>query len=468
MSDISRRIKTARGGPHALRLESPATAPDSLIHELEAIADSDAGLDGPISKHFLLAGFTSADLALGPECNSVTCEEEWYRAVLAWDQAARPGEPGFWAESGPAPSIADRVIVCLHALSMPAGGAAQSYFPGAGERAQLVLNELLLSHPVLMHPRIRVRVRSLDGKTTETTSLAHAICTSTHGHLPRFSDWPAGAAPLDRLAAFANHPVTRLGLTTSQLTHRGQLKAAQFRTPIHAGYQFERELGAVIGNLVSLWELGRLADPGSKAGIFLDAWSAIDVGPGAGVLAPYLTSAMARLCGIGGSSTGNGPGPAWGAVDPDFIGLMRAQSMDSRALVAQGFSSLVESVVLGDMVAQQGPVHRSADEVEKHFVALAHLLVDTKLSTDLVSAARWIREQVQCEPETEVSAALGFIRTLRKHDLDFVDPAQPLGPGWVQALEIDRTERLMIEVIGSVTATGPAPSTRHRVSRAGL
>jgi len=470
-------LRDVTSGRHPIRFEPPSTVPDSLIFELARLSRAPYVRDLSVRDQFVDQEFTDADMVIGPECNDKTCDSVWTRNVLALEPTTGPGLPGYWVSERPVPTIADRVIVYLHALSMSEPEASDLYFPGVQVKAQRELNELLLDYPVLMHPRVRARVRTPDGKTTGTCSVAHAICISRAGHLPRISDWPVGAAPLDRLASFANHTVTRMGLTTPSIFHRGQIQALKSRSPVNAAALYPREASSVVGLLASLGDLGHLAQPDSKLGLYLDSWSAIDVGTGA----KSLPSALADAFIVASDSN------ARTEDSVDFTALLKSIVTvchpEHRADFLNVLASRVGVVVFGS--PRMGPPadeEMTTEAVIGAFSCALTRLVESGTFADGASAAGWIRQQLLNYeyPTLGVEPVLGFIRALRPYDLTIAEsdftiffddkgspaPLSKRAPGWVSAIAINAVERAMTQVIDA--SASASPKAPRRMTRVGI
>lgn len=114
----------------------------------------------------------------------------------------------------PAP-IAEQVSLCLRVLDSGLG----SIHPEIVKATRRHLGTILLNYPVLMHPAFVIPVHRASGN--EYVSISHALASCLNGALPRLSDLVADGeddAPIRaRLAAFANHPCTRLALTKTAM-----------------------------------------------------------------------------------------------------------------------------------------------------------------------------------------------------------------------------------------------------------
>lgn len=91
--------------------------------------------------------------------------------------------------------------------------------PNLARRVQLLLNEILLEHPVLMHPGLLCPTLAEGGIGVQFMSIAHALAQSRCGTLPRLRHYGESMqAPkptsgmISRLRDFWSHPCVRLGV----------------------------------------------------------------------------------------------------------------------------------------------------------------------------------------------------------------------------------------------------------------
>jgi len=473
----TQRNHTRSSGRHALRAGKPSTVPDSLIEELESIMAEDGFDHSNVSSHFLREGFTNKDLVVC-SVNADGLTFGWVREVLKWDPTAADGEPGAWTWAPPMPSIADRLGVYLFTLQVSRARADAVFDQGAHAAAQRGLNELLLEHPVLMHPRVRVKVQVL-GIPAGTCSVAHAIALSPNAHLPMVSDWPEGKAPLERLATFANLPVVRWGLTFKSIRHAGECKQANGYSMLAAAVKLQ---SARPGLLASLYDLGLQAttdltgkalDAKPKLGIFLHDWKAMHKKEDSIHRDGVLADSFMAACGV--------MGPGRSSVD---IARLYRNDAFLDYLGAHGADELVNiwyqvrSQVLDDIVGR-GERSYSPDEVAYNLRSVVSGMVRVGVfGGSAEGAANWIRRQLKDvgTPAVEPHSALGFVRAMREFGVevesrDFsvfmkdgvqVDFEQA-APGWAKALQVDAAERGMNEVISRT----PGPSAETTAEHAG-
>lgn len=111
----------------------------------------------------------------------------------------------------PAP-IAEQIVLCMRLLDFGLG----SIHPDIAKATRRHLGNILLDHPVLMHPGFLIPVWRSSSDLFEYVSVAHAISTCLNAALPRFDDLvDAGRndeAVMARLRAFAVHPCTKHAL----------------------------------------------------------------------------------------------------------------------------------------------------------------------------------------------------------------------------------------------------------------
>ncbi|MFK4705885.1 hypothetical protein ABIC83_002724 [Roseateles asaccharophilus] len=473
------RIVTNHDGRHAIHFRGaglPSTVPDGLILELAARFSSPESVASAEAIQVALGDITSRDLQLGPECNDKTCDPDWIRDVMVWAARGQGLEPvidaafdfesksGQWTHGGPGPSISDRLIVFLHALNMEAGEADALFYRGAEAVAQRGLNELLLEYPVLMLPQVMVITRLPNGKSTLPFPLAHAICVTRRGRLPRLSDWPAGTAPREAFAAFADHHVVRCGLEVRS-PDSSSGSPARSRSALNTAPLYDRDSVALAGELVALRDLGRAGADASPLGSYLDAWGHYCNGTNANPLAGNVANALDAICrDYQRVDLALGAGPAWASADRDFMALVRALSDEDKATTLSWFEIMTGPRIVWRPELSTPPVENTARQTSYNVDSMVKLLVAAGLHADRIAAAQWIHDTMTLVESVSTEPALGFVQGLRAQGIEFTRSTQTLGPGWVQAIEIAAAERGMHAVIeASVGDATPAQAPGRAV-----
>jgi hypothetical protein len=480
------RNHTGYSGRHSIRTEKPYTVPDSLIEELESIRTQGGFAHINTGGQFLSEGFTDKDLVICPELTTKDVSIGWMREVLKWRPHAAADEPGAWTWAPPMPSIADRLGVYLYVLQVERERVDAVFDPGAHATAQRGLNELLLEHPVLMHPRVRLKVRVF-GSPAGTCSVAHAIALNANARFPMVSDWPEGQAPLEQLAKFADLPMVRCGLTFKSIRHEGECKQTKGYSMLAAAVKLK---SARPGLLASLYDLGRqgtlrYVDPTlgakPKLGIFLYDWKTMHKKEDSIHRDGTLADSFMEACGV--------MGPGRSTVDiarlhrnNAFLDYLGAHRPDELVNIWYQVRTRVFEGIFGRGAASYNP-----DEVAYNLRAIVTGMVRVGVfGGGAEGAANWIRRQLKDvgTPAVEAHSALGFIRGMREYGVE-VEPRdfsvsmkdgvqvdfEQAAPGWEAALRVDAAERGMNEVISNAPApadsTSAAQGARRRV-RAGV
>jgi hypothetical protein len=484
------RNHTSHTGRRSMRTQRVHAAPDSLIKELESIMAEGGFAHVNTADQFLNEGFSDKDLVICPELSTSDVSVAWLREVLKWNPNASAGEPGAWTLAPPAPSIADRLGVYLYVLQVEREQVDTIFHPGAHASAQRGLNELLLEHPILMHPRIRMNAWVLGGRAG-TCSVAHAIALNANARFPMVSDWPEGQAPLERLAKFADLPVVRCGLTFKSLPHEGECVQAKGYSMLEAAVKLK---SAQPGLLASLFDLGRQATlqypdpthgPKPKLGIFLDDWKKMLQSWSSINRYGILADSFIEACGV--------IGPGLSTMDiarkhrnEAFFDYLRAHTSDELVSILHQVRWRVFEGIFG----RGGPSY-NPDEVDYNLRAIVTGMTKVGLFGGRAEgAANWILRQLTDVgilrqltnvgiPAVDAPSALGFIRSMREYGAqvevthfstnmahESLDELAERAPGWAAALRVDATERGMNEIIGMDSPQ--AGSRGRRRLRSGL
>ncbi len=420
-------------------------------------ADPEQWVMLPVGEQFEMQDLGDNDLFVG----SVEAAEHrgpaWLRAILEWDGTSPWGEvqtawPGL---AWPSPLVSERLCCYLHLLG--AGfGVDRDYFPGAIELAQRRLAMLLLEHPVLMHPRLRVRTSDQHGKGK--VSVAHAVGLAQHGAFPM----ERHGATKEQLERFANHPCTLLGLRSRHVKVPGQLRmAVGYRVLSLALGQYENHPQLI----ASIYELDKLVKPAIwpvrvEAMPFLRLWpdSSKTVEP----QNPFKVHAECFLAACGSHlNAGVGRRPVWQWHEsPEYLALLKETGTGNTPdFIAQLRMVLHAALIPGSIQAGRlgllGPMQGAGpgyDQVVDGCQRVLRGIVTCGLKDTEPAAAQAVREMLQFSgpPHCQLEHALAVIRTLAQHGVDMTaeDFTAPETRGaWIEALRVHRTEVDMAKVI---------------------
>lgn len=166
-------------------------------------------------------------------------------------------------------SIVERLVLSLRILSVLGVYSAK---PEATKAAQQCLSEVLLSYPVLMHPKILVPVYRKG--VFEYANVLHALAGTTAG-LPRRSHFGPdykGANLDERLKSFASHPCVTLALRQQTSAHvTVDLSPVTIKTDTRRLVTFGLNLATPrVQFIASVLELDEFAQPGVN--IPMNSW----------------------------------------------------------------------------------------------------------------------------------------------------------------------------------------------------
>lgn len=185
-------------------------------------------------------------------------------------------------------SAPQRAALCVRWLSTQLFNLC----PDLATVIQRHLSEILVAHPVLMHPAFLCPMNAAAGDVT--MSLAHALAASRNGELPRLrhfgedSDTSAADSPVRRqLLAFATNPCVQLGLGQSTILRWSGPPDKRREVAPLPGF---RKGGAVMSGMVrflsSVMELDDIKaashDVSASHGDVASASAPIPLDPGAG------------------------------------------------------------------------------------------------------------------------------------------------------------------------------------------
>ena len=241
---------------------------DAVLARLGAV-DSVRAASAAINEEFSWCGgggraaeaFVIADESvIGPENDDgiVMLDElmPWYREVAFQSNGVRR-------------SAVDRMI-CALAILGSSGRGAERPSDDTLRKAQLVLSEILLDHPVLLHPRLVMPMRTRDTATSSLgvkhVSVVTAIMMTGLAQLPSVTQ----GIPEERIQAFAKSalllaPIVRVVPKYALLTHKEGRKRIILDFPgesIQAGTHYAGRASSEL--LASLLEIARLREVKDK------------------------------------------------------------------------------------------------------------------------------------------------------------------------------------------------------------
>lgn len=451
-AQLNRRAHDGAHPQPPARAGAPAVAPDSMLLALGKLLTPQLLEYGSFPDDFIAAGYSDADLVLSANYTSATASVAFMVATLKWDPQAGPGEPGQWTWESDRPFILDRLMTALYALSIDPDLVDGVLFPGAHKRAQVVLNELLLEHPVLMHPRVRVPMPSLSG----TCSVVHAIAMSPYGHFPMARDWPEGQAPTEKLTEWARHRLVRRVLRTAvrSIGHAGEAPEVHRKSWFASGMKARKSHA---GLLASLYEVGKLMHSGAgyaeQVGDILHDWKALHR-PEDGV---HEKDAIAEaLFQSAWLSRRNSLSLADARLyaTPAYTEYVLALPDDERERLEPELRHKLFRYIFG------GTKETLGDEFIAHNTRqLTSTLTTARVFSDERAAADWMRRVIERmgAPVVGAASALTFIRTLREFGVRITEADFPKGkamsvwPGWEHALQVDAAEQAMLTALNKPT-----------------
>lgn len=131
--------------------------------------------------------------------------------------------------------------------------------PGAIEAAQSLVSRLLVAHPVLMHPSLKIEIRlpAIKGYG----SVPHALALAVNARFPMGRDGFTAA----QLSAFVGHPCVQMGLAFRHPAGATILRLIEHRTPLDAGLRSTGDRCALVGSLFELSERSRALPADARA-----------------------------------------------------------------------------------------------------------------------------------------------------------------------------------------------------------
>ena len=216
----------------------------SRLAQLDEIARKGKSLHDLAADGELKAlGVTDEDRLLTPRARLLPAENRRIPEIL------RQG----WVGLHPAVPAAEALRAALLVLDSHPSSADASFGAGALLRAQALLNEVLLEHPVLMDAHLQVHIFAANEYGVAPTN--HAVAMNLHARFPRASDEGVGR---ERLAQWLAHPSVARSFTAVPAPGRDLHPRCNARTPTQAmSVAFSSGLGRP-HLLVSLQEIFEL------------------------------------------------------------------------------------------------------------------------------------------------------------------------------------------------------------------
>lgn len=472
---------TAPGGRHQIKNVTLRNAPDSLILELSDIARKSADIGKVPAGDFLAERFSGPDMVICSHSSLAFVDAKWMKRVLTGK---------FGTKTRPE-SITNRLSVAISCLTLQRTDSDELFGPDGRAQAQLMLNELLLEYPVLMHPRVRVTIR-VSGGEPGTCSIPHAIALMPESHFPMESDWPEGEAPLEKLKAFVDSPLVHAGLTSPAITHPGALKEATSGTAFSCAVKRYSARPALLSSLFYLGRHGTLRTPlpGTSAkpalGIYLHDWHEVHHKRDAIHRAAVEADSFFCACGITKLGSRSNIEVAKTHRMPAMFEYIKVQGpVKCEALRLQLRVSLFDQVFGHENT-------RAAPEAVAHNTSsIVTGLVEAGVHANTKEAAQWMKMQLRDvgAPAVSTELALGFLRALRPHfaqtdqdalantlndDPKVIGGAVVTNESWAAALSIESAEHIMSIVIygtsapTAVAATPVSSQTRRRQRLGGV
>lgn len=424
---------------------------DEMLSIIEACASA------PGSR--LLQAASPAQLQICGPYRATEQTIDWHRAVLL----AQPGSR--WPGPGDAPHVGERIAALLSALEF--GPRAQALvLPGVIKLAQAQLSALLVAHPALLLPELRVHVEHSSVHRGNVT-LAKAIAMSSHARFPMRRD----GIPVEQLRAFAAHPAARAGIATIASARKGDMEIFIDRAPLITSAIYSRS-NARAGVLASLHELGEQlhAAPGGELlaqhTFVQPLWDAaarrVSIHLPPQRLADYYACAFLEACGARGDDE-----------FPEFLDALRAGAVAARVQMLQGLAPETDEALFPEFGPGAGSLMPAARV--RHLV---HGLVAVGTHAEPGSAARWLLQSLGARtpgrlPKASTGQALSYMEALAEHGVELLREdlggRVEAGSTWADALVAAQAAREMTTRISAHTRSvvdgsqgdGTAPARRR-------
>lgn len=379
-------------------------------------------------------------------------------------------------ESGP--SQADRLACAIALLSEHAHGVDEA----TRVRAQRVVSDVLIQHPVLLHPRLVIPFRRASSGWTEYMPVLAALVASRTGALPsmrhgvdaedlrRFANSPLARAPFERKCpdrAWIPSHDTR-ALKRQEVTASGEV--------LHAAWTLFGTPGPAF--LASLLEMRRLDVSGKD---FITAGRKMK-GNEHEMLRQALPPAFGlhRHRGLRGFQQPN--------ACPSYLDeLKRTGVLQQTAFVNSLPQLLGEAILVKWTLTRASWDDGAPPEMARENTRLVlDGLVECGLAKTQLAAAGWLYDEVLSDrrplervlPETGVPSAMGFLQGLADAGLDLGDVAPNEDrPGsmrslvgnaarWQAAHEVCSRQQAMDRVLRSAGPANDEPAAARRRLRA--
>lgn len=431
---------------------------DQALESLAAVAAQSTGADdvqrAPVSQLFDDAGYSDDSLFIGSVKHAGERGRLWHLALASWTGHGEFAAPGW---GGP-PNVAEQVCGYLHILGQGIGLVDRHFYPGAELEIQTRLALLLTSHPVLLHPSLRVHVDSWYG--SGTLPLAHAIACTRGAAFPMkrhgLTDTQLKRFALDRCVA--------AGLRSRAVNGRQGVKESKGKTALAFGM-----------NMIASRPLLLVAYDGYDR-----VWN--ESSPTDSRLARRLTGdnhmTLAQACakafpeGVGCYITG--VDELRFARAPDFIDMVKSSGMVNTPDFNVSMTLVLPRAVIP--CAQVGhpnpqavlPAATYAGTVESCRITLQGL-VDIGAAPNLQAAGEYTCKALASFgfPHCEQHQALAVVRVLHEHGVTL--DASRLGeksPGvWFDAMRMHATETGMRAVIEQAELADVKTTTARRCAR---
>lgn len=403
---------------------------DSTLQAMLELSERDLRHWHALNKHF-----SDDQLTLGTRWGFRTGQEQRALSILQHQVEEAP--------------IAEKLKACLYALSVDTNkvaGSAPFLSPKIQSAAQLMLNELLLANPILMHPLVRVHI--YEQEVSGVCSVAHAIAASPRARFPMRRD----GVTREQQAAWLSHRLVVLGFATLSSPHpklhllaSSKTAAAVLRhtrhwpAPVIASLHELSEATRQEGDSVVKYTTGLIPSDPRKHGDDL----------GTGVYTMSLLRAM---------------GVVDGERYPELLDSSKALEMSQWPLFTQRMTNLLSRHIFAGM--DGAVVHGTVAERTR---LLLDGLVQAGYAEDRLKAAWLLADSIATRGTRKLSTpeVIEFLREFKATGAPFLDGIAfgTIGSSteWLEAAEALRREDAMLNVIGEVTAPPGESQSRRRL-----
>lgn len=348
--------------------------------------------------------------------------------------------------------IAEKLKACLYALSVDThkvSGSAPFLTVEMQSSAQLMLNELLLANPILMHPLVRVHI--YEQEVSGVCSVAHAIAASPRARFPMRRD----GVTREQQATWLSHRLVYIGLAATSSPHPNLHPLASSKTAPAVLRHTRHWPAPVIASLHELseatWQEG---DPVVKytSGFIPSEPRRQGDDLGAGVYTMSLLRAM---------------GVVDGERYPEMLDSSKALGMSKWPLFENRMTTLLSRHIFAGM--DGAVVHGTVAERTK---LLLEGLVQSGYAEDQLAAVWLLGDSIATRGVRKLSSGeiFEFLREIRAAGAPVTEGIAfgPVGSSteWLEAAEALRREATMHAAIAqpSEQSTPPRPRTQRRTS----